>query len=507
MSWLDLFRSKPEPAPQPRRRSRSYIAASNIARYGDLRDSRGSADYELREALSSVRAKARFLARNSGTMKRFLQLLEVNVNGQYGFKLRSRVMQVERDGLATALNNRVEAAWEEWCEAPTVCGQMTMADLTRQAVRTWGRDGEVIWEIVQGRDYPHGIAVNPLEADMLDETKNEIYPPTGNEIRMGVEINRLGRPVAYHFLQEHPGDVTMWTDISRARHRRVPAERVIHIFVKDRPGQTRGEPPASAAILGVKMLDGYREAETTGRRLRSALMGFFTRKEAGTSQLSELADRQDDTDEVFEMDMEPGRLKALPEGMEFNEFSPGGSVTDYADFEQQVKKDLAMGLGPSNMALGMEVEGVSYSSGRTIVIEDRDWYKTIQAFFIRRGLKPLFVKWADRHNLMDNAAFTPLQKPRVIKAAKFAGRGWDWVDPAKDVRANAEALETYQTSLTQIANSRGMSLNELLDEIQSDREALAARGLPPIGQNGSQGQTNSEVAEDDGDDSSQSADQ
>lgn len=500
MGIFDFFKSKqPESVVPhvPRRRSRGYSAASSIARYGDIRDSRGSADYELREALSTVRAKIRFMARNSGTMKRYLQLMAVNVAGTEGFKFQSRVRSVEGGGMSVSLNRRVEDAWAEWCEMPTSCGQMTMADLTWQAVRTWSRDGEVIWEVVKGRQYTHGVAVNPLEADMLDETKNEIYPPTGNEVRMGVEINRDGRPVAYHFLQEHPGDVTMWSDMTRSRHRRVPADRVIHIYLKDRPGQTRGEPPASATVLGVKMLDGYREAETVGRRLRSALMGFFTRDMPGSSQIDELTDREDEEDEVFEMDMEPGRLKQLPDGMQFNEFSPGGSQTDYADFETQVKKDLSMGLGISNMSLGMEVEGISYSGGRTITIEDRDYYRALQGFFIRRGMVPLFRKWLDAHNLMDDAAFRPSQKQRVLRGAKFRGRGWDWVDPSKDVKANAEALETYQTSLTQIAAQRGMSRDDLLDEIEDDRRAMEARGLTVRESGGNDGQVNNEGADDD----------
>lgn len=492
MGILDFFRGK-SAAASPRKRG--YSAASNIARYGDIRNSSGSADYELREALATVRNKIRFMARNSGTMKRYIQLMDMNVNGENGFTFQCRVKQANGEQ-AVALNDRVEEAWAAWCMSPTVCGQMEMTDLTKQMVRTWARDGEVIWEIVSGAEYPDGIAVNPIEADMLDETMNEIYPPTKNEIRMGVEINRKGRPVAYHFLMEHPGDVTMWSDMTRSRHRRVPADRVIHIYLKDRPGQTRGEPPAAATVLGVKMLDGYREAETTGRRLRSALMGFFTRERPGSSQLEEIADHEDEVDDVFEMNMEPGRLKQLPDGMEFKEFAPGGSVTDYADFETQVKKDLSMGLGISNMSLGMEVEGVSYSSGRTITIEDRNWYRVMQGFFIRRAMKPLFSKWVAAHNLMPEAAFTPTQRPRIIRSCKFRGRGWDWVDPAKDVRANAEALETNQTSLTQIAAQRGMSRDDLLDEIADDKRALESRGLTQPQSGGNSVQTDIEDDDD-----------
>lgn len=475
MGILDLFRNKPSNVPHVPRR-RSYSAASSVARYGDIRDSRGSADYELREALSVVRAKVRFLARNSGTMRRYLQLLDVNVVGEHGFRLQCRVKQADGSPKVD-LNRRLEDAWDAWCESPTVCGQMSMVDLLRQAVRTWGRDGEVIWEIVSGSAYPDGIAINPIESDILDETLNQIYPPTGNEIRMGVEISGSGRPVAYHFLTSHPGDVSMWNDMTRSRHRRVPADRVIHIYFKDRPGQTRGEPPASATILGVKMLDGYREAETVGRRLRSALMGFFTKVLPTAPSIEGLADREDEDDNVFEMDMEPGRLKQLPPGVEFSEFSPGGSQTDYADFETQVKKDLSMGLGISNMSLGMETEGISYSTGRTIAIEDRDYYRTLQGFFVRRGMRPLFIKWLGAHVLMDDAAVLPSQVGRVRSSCKFRGRGWDWVDPSKDVKANAQALETYQTSLVQIAASRGMSRDDLLDEIADDLQALRDRRL------------------------------
>ena len=58
-----LSRSKkPTPAPVVVTKRRSYMAAQNVARYGDITASRGSADYELANSLSEVRAKARFLA-------------------------------------------------------------------------------------------------------------------------------------------------------------------------------------------------------------------------------------------------------------------------------------------------------------------------------------------------------------------------------------------------------------------------------------------------------------
>lgn len=477
MGVIDWLFGRNKTAEQPRTVAvRGYAAASNVARYGDLKSSRGSADYELRNGLADVRAKTRFLARNSSSMKRFIALMRTNVVGENGFRLQCRVRMLDGK-MDVSLNKRVESAWNDFCVAPTTCGTMHMIDLTRQAVASWCRDGEILWEIVTGDSYPHGIAVNPMEADFLDEALNGKYENTGNEIRMGVEINATGRPVAYHFLTSHPGDLTYYSPMTRRRYRRVLADRVIHVYEKLRPGQTRGEPPASSIVHSIKMLDGYREAETMGRRLRSALMGFFQKMSQTTAGIDELADTVDQDDTLLEMSMEPGILKELPAGLEFKQFDPGGAQTDYKDFEGQAKKDIAMGVNISTMSHGMEVEGVSYSSGRTVAVEDRDYYKEMQGFFIRTLMIPLYREWS-RVSIFYHDGWPPSRTDAVRKATKFRGRGWDWVDPAKDVRANAEALATGQTSLSRIAASRGMDRDELFDELQDDMAAAKARGLP-----------------------------
>lgn len=472
-----LFK-RPDPVKERKASKRSYAAADKIARYGDFRSSRGSADYELRGGLAEIRAKSRFLARNSGSMKRYIQLMRVNIVGEGGFRYQCRVKM--NDGkLNISLNERVEQAWADWCDAPTVCGQMSMNVLLHQAISTWCRDGEVIWELVEAGRFKDGLAINPIESDQLDETLNTIHPSTQNEIRMGVEVNSDGRPVAYHFLTTHPGDLT-WTipNSSRQLYRRVPASSVIHVYERLRPGQTRGEPPASAMLLGIKMLDGYREAETVGRRLRAAISGFFTRTMPGVEQIDGLADREDEQEELFEMDIEPGRLKQLPDGVEFKEFSPGGSQTDYADYEQQIKKDISMGIGISTMSHGMEVSGISYSSGRTVAIEDRDYYKTMQSFFIGCLMPRTFTLWTRNHMIFaEELAFLPSQLDRVRKTSVFRARGWDWVDPAKEVKATREALAANLTSLSRVAAARGMDRDELLDEIAEDQQAAADRGL------------------------------
>ena len=71
----------------------------------------------------------------------------------------------------------------------------------------------------------------------------------------------------------------------------------------------------------------------------------------------------------------------------------------------------------------------------------------------------------------------PTRVDAIRENCTFRPRGWDWVDPAKDVRANAEALRTKQTSLARVAAQRGLDRDDLLAEIQEDQRAATKLGL------------------------------
>ena len=71
----------------------------------------------------------------------------------------------------------------------------------------------------------------------------------------------------------------------------------------------------------------------------------------------------------------------------------------------------------------------------------------------------------------------PTRVDAIRENCTFRPRGWDWVDPAKDVKANTEALRTKQTSLARVAAQRGLDRDDLLAEIQEDERAAAKLGL------------------------------
>lgn len=458
---------------------RSYAAAGSKLTFADFRGSKGSADYELMNGLAAVREKSRSLARNSGTMRRYFRLLQTNVVGHAGFQYRCRVPKADGT-LNKSLNSRVEWAFWRWAKRCSADGRLSLRQIENLIVASWARDGEIFIEHRYGSKYRDGYALNILEADLVDETLNTVYSVTGNQIRMGVEVDEDFRPVAYHVHTQHPGDPGWYHQKNNTKYRRVPADRMTHIYEVLRPGQTRGEPPSASAILGVKMLDGYREAEVTNRRIAASVMGFFRRALPKADQIDAMADRveTESVDEPeFQVEIEPGTFKTMPDGYEFDKFEASGSTTDYEKFEGQVKKDIAMGLNLSNMSLGMETAAVSYSAGRSVLQEDRDYYRSLQSFFIETFADVVIERWVLAHSLQDTSLIPPTMVSTVIEYSSFAGRGWDWVDPSKDVSANSEALRTRQTSLSRIAASRGIDFNDLIDEIAQDERALKDAGL------------------------------
>jgi lambda family phage portal protein len=414
-------------------------------------------------------------------MQRFLQLMKDNVVGPEGFHLRCRVRMLDGK-LDVSLNTRVQNAFWKWTEnGMTTDGHLSWPAFLKQVVEVFARDGEYLFEIVTGQKYRDGVALNPIESDLLDENLNGNDPSTGNEIRMGVEIDNSGRPVAYHFLTYHPGDPGIWQSMKSARrYRRVPADRVVHIFTKRRIGQTRGEPAVASIVRDLKMLDGYREAEVTKRRMMASTVGFFTKAVpvavGGVDALGKLENPAEPSAPLV-MDVAPGEFKELPPGVDVKAFDSSSSSTDFKQFDSQIKRSLAMGLGISAFSLGMETDGVSYSTGRSVLVEDRDFYRSHQSDLTRVFMRRVFPVWLKFHMLQQDSVVPPSRFAAVLDKSSLRPRGWDWVDPLKEVNANAEALRTRQTSLSRIAAQRGLDFDDLVDEIQADEQALRDRGL------------------------------
>jgi lambda family phage portal protein len=340
-------------------------------------------------------------------------------------------------------------------------------------IRACAESGEVFVRLVRqsfgGSTVP--LAMEVIEADQLDDGLNG-RSQQGNEIRMGVEVDGWGRPIAYHFLAYHPGDYQFSNQqISTQRHKRIPAEEIIHLYRAERPGQTRGVTWFASAIQRLHHLAGYEQAEVVRARASSALMGFITSPEGEL-----IGDDVMDGDRVS--NFEPGVFKYL---------NPGESVTvpsldspdgQFEPFLRAMLRAMAAGIGCSYETISRDFSQTNYSSSRLSLIEDRDHWRILQSWMIENFHRRVFHEWIELA-VLSNALSLPGYElaPDRFKAARWMPRGWAWVDPAKEVAAYKEAVRCGFKTLGEVVAEQGGDLEEIFVQLESERLLAEKHGL------------------------------
>jgi lambda family phage portal protein len=435
MALIDFFRKKKQPM------KRGYSGANGGRLFSDFVTSTRTPDAEIRYNLKVLRNRCRDLARNNEYAKRYLRLLKTNVVGEKGVNV--QVKAINSDGSFDRIGNDIiENQFWMWGSMGncTVDGRMSWIDAQDLFMESLARDGEVLIRMVNWNGNTDRFAIEFLEPDLIDEEKNESLQ-NGNTIRMGVEMDKYRRPVAYHILTQHPGEEFMNMGSSGRRTERVPADKILHVYMSDRAQQSRGVPWMATALASLKMLHGYREAELVAARTSASKMGFFT-SPAGDGFTADDYDNQ-----VPIMEAEPGTFHQLPTGVSFQQFDPQHPTSAFGEFEKSILRGIASGLGVSYYALANDLTAVSYSSIRAGELADRDFYRSLQRFMIDHFVRPVFRAWLQNAMTVGSVNLPINKYDKFANAAEFRGRGFNWVDPAKEISANVMALQNGLISM------------------------------------------------------------
>jgi len=470
-------------APQ---RQRSYAAAQVNRLTQGWSTVSGSANSDIHAALDALRARSRQLARDNEYIHKWLHLLVTNVVGPQGFRYQARVY--DRPGVPdAAANAALESAWAAFGRkgVADVTGRQTLAAMLQTAIKTLATDGELLMQIVRGpadAGNPFGIAFRLIDADRMETRLNRSADGTSNAIRMGVEINRWGRPVAYHIRNTHPGEQYHTVGAAGMQTLRIPAEDVIHEFVADRPEQVRGIPWAHAAMQRLNNIGAYEEAAIVASRVGASKMGFFT---TPTGDVTEIATGQDGEEGdlgTLVMDADPGTFQGLPAGTEFTPFNPDYPAQMFEPFVTANLRAACSGLLAAYHSVGNNLEGVSFSSIRSGTLEDRDYWTILQGWFAESVLDRMHQEWLASALLfgqirLPGGSQLPLAKLDKFSAHLWQGRRWEWVDPNSDIKADLAAIQAGLKSPQQVAAKLGMDYEDLLIEINQAREMRQRLGL------------------------------
>src|SRR5690606_19294336 len=138
-----------------------------------------------------------------------------------------------------------------------------------------------------------------------------------------------GRRVAYWLYSHHPGAAR--TAKASFESRRVPAERVLHVYRLDRPGQVRGVPWLASAIARLKDLDDFEDAELMQQKVAACSGAFVTDVDGNSTPIGKQVPNDDKLEKI-----EPGHIAYLPPGREIK-FAQPPSVQDRSFSERALR--------------------------------------------------------------------------------------------------------------------------------------------------------------------------
>lgn len=474
MSWVAARASGYAQQPAATKlEKRSYAGAQMSRLTSDWNAINTSADSEIVSSLRALRARSRQLIRDNEYASNAVRIVQNNVIGQ-GIGLQSQVVSASGK-LQDRINDAIEAAWATWTDRK-IChtaGLLGFADIERMIIGQLVEAGEVLVRKIKqpfgGSRIPFALEV--IEADRLMDNYSSAIAPNGNAIRMGVEVDKWGRPTAYWLYPNHPGDFQFQT-FQASNFVRVPADEIIHLYIMDRMPQTRGVPWFHATLKRLNNMAGYEEAEIVAARASANIVGFVKSPEAAAGDDVQSAQRI--------IDSEPGTFKQLLPGEDFVGFNPSRPNSQLEPFMRFMLRSVAAGIGVSYESLSRDYSQSNYSSSRLALLDDRDLWRVLQGFVIRNFRTEIHREWMEAAVLCGELTFPDFYSNRKkYEAARFKPRGWSWIDPAKEEAAYKAAVRDgfmTQSDVIGLTNN-GADFEDVMKARKQEIEMMEELGL------------------------------
>jgi len=363
-NWLDkaiAFISPRAGAQRIKHRAAALLLAQQVRRYdaaGHGRRTTGwyapgsSAQTEVQNAITYLRNRSREMCRNNPYAENAVKEI---ANNTIGTGIIPKAIE-----LSKLQTRRLKTAWANWADS-TTCdydGHTNLYGLQHLAVRTLAESGECIIRkhTMPGSTIPLQLQV--LEGDYIDTTKHSLQQNgTDNYILYGIEFNSNHKVVAYWLYQSHPGDAVNFN--TSLISNRIPAEEIIYLFEKKRPGQFRGVPMGHAAMLRLKDFEEYEDAQLIRQKIAACFSVFVTDTDnSGTIAAAGKAE----ADRIEKV--EPGIIEYLPPGKQVTMANPPDAGANYEPYTKTVLRGVAVGYGMDYVTLTGDYTAVNYSSGR-----------------------------------------------------------------------------------------------------------------------------------------------
>lgn len=329
------------------------------------------------------------------------------------------------------LDDRIEQDFSTWAAAVRLSQKL---NTMRQSK---ARDGEVFGMLIRnpvialrsGLDIELDLQL--LEAEMVASSlfEQELADLESD----GIKLDKLGNPVSYNVLPEHPGGLGWTAGLVKAIA--VRAECMTHYFSPDRPGQVRGIPETTPALPIFAQIRRWTLATLTAAENIANISGVIT------TRVPELAANSEEAPNVGEaISLERGQFLTLPEGWELGQPKAEQPTATYVEFKRSMISESARCFNmPYNIAAG-DSSDYNYASGR---LDHQTYYKSIEVerrLAEAQVMEPVVRNWLDEWQMVNGIALSS-------RAHEWFWDGFGHIDPQKEANSTLVRLRSGTTTL------------------------------------------------------------
>ena len=411
-----------------------------------------------------IKARARYLERNSDIAGAAIGGIVRNVVGT-GIKPQARTGNEK-------LNNQLELLWKEWIKHTScdITMQQTFYELQSMLLKRKIVDGEILIRLVIDKKAKIPFKLQVIKSDLLD-TYMMNAPKTNNIIRSGIELDDYLRPLAYWIQKKSPdGYVTYESE-------RIPANQIIHLWLKNNPDQIRGVSDLAPVIKRLKDMQDFLDAETVAAKIAACFSVFIIKNSPGQLPGVQQNNKKDKEGKLLSS-IRPGMVSHLRPGEDIKTANPSRSITTAKDFINVQQRLAGAGMGLSYELMSRDFNGATFSSARQGHLEDRRTFEPMQQYLISHFCQPIWDQFVDMCVLGGLVSIRDYAQNReVYTYAEWVTPGWSWIDPEKEVKADLLALKNSGKTLAQWCAERGYDWKEQLSQMAKEKEYAESIGL------------------------------
>ena len=417
-----------------------------------------------RQSAVALRNEARHLERNYDLARGALDVLVANIVGT-GIRPEPQI-RLANGEIANEINEQIVELWEDWGRKPEVTWTHDIYSAQRIACRSWLRDGEIFSQMIQGRlvSLDHGTRV-PFSIELIESDWVPYSVPEAG-VNQGIALNEWGRAIAYFVHKYHPDEFRMQGDLKR-----VSAERMIHVALRDRVRQLRGVSLFASVLNRISDLKDIEESERVAARVAAAMTAYIKKGDPAGYGVDGRTDATDPSN-YREIEMEPGLIfDDLRQGEDVGVIASQRPNNALIPFRDSMMRAFAAGAGASYSSLAKDYNG-TYSAQRQELVEQHQHYGVLHSQFVSQFHRPTYERFVD-------VALSQIDTREIdlntVYNASHSRPAMPWVDPVKEANGLKLMREQGWKSDSQIVRERGYSFREVTDQIKRDEQIKGTR--------------------------------